>query len=93
MTEMSRGILCLYIPSRQLHVTVVLLFYCLKNSVPLGQKFEMLTTREKIAEEFGESSSNVQRYIRLTELIPEILELVDELFGAEESILIGFLDI
>ena len=48
------------------------------TSVPLGQKFEMLTTREKIAEEFGESSSNVQRYIRLTELIPEILELVDE---------------
>lgn len=48
------------------------------TSVPLGQKFEMLTTREKIAEEFGESSSNVQRYIRLTELIPDILQLVDE---------------
>ncbi len=48
------------------------------TSVPLGQKFEMLTTREKIAEEFGESSSNIQRYVRLTELIPDILELVDE---------------
>ena len=48
------------------------------TSVPLGQKFEMLTTREKIADEFGESATNIQRYVRLTELIPEILQLVDE---------------
>lgn len=48
------------------------------TSVPVGQKLENKTTREKIAEETGESSTNIQRYIRLTELIPEILNMVDE---------------
>ncbi len=44
--------------------------------VPLEHKLEK--TREKIAKELGESASTVQRYIRLTELIPELLQLVDE---------------
>lgn len=48
------------------------------TSVPVGQKLENKTTREKIAEETGESSTNIQRYIRLTELIPEILNMLDE---------------
>lgn len=48
------------------------------NSDPMGQNLENKTTREKIAEETGESSTNIQRYIRLTELIPEILNMVDE---------------
>lgn len=48
------------------------------NSDPVGQNLENKTTREKIAEETGESSTNIQRYIRLTELIPEILNMVDE---------------
>lgn len=48
------------------------------TSVPLEQKLAGITTREKIAEEFNESASNVRRYIRLTELIPELLQLVDE---------------
>ena len=30
-----------------------------------------------IAEQVGESARNVQRYIRLTELIPELLDMVD----------------
>ncbi|WP_028544318.1 hypothetical protein [Paenibacillus taiwanensis] len=33
---------------------------------------------EKIASEVGTSSTQVQRYIRLTELIPPILEMVDD---------------
>ena len=44
------------------------------TSAPMEQK---LTTREIIANENGESASNIQRYIRLTELIPELLEEVD----------------
>lgn len=44
------------------------------TSDPMEQK---LTTREIIANENGESASNIQRYIRLTELIPELLEEVD----------------
>ncbi len=37
-----------------------------------------LKSREVLANEVGDSASNVQRYIRLTYLIPELLELVDE---------------
>ena len=48
------------------------------TSVPLAQKLEKKTTREIIAEEAGESQDQVRRYIRLTELIPELLKLVDE---------------
>ncbi|HPF82578.1 MAG TPA: ParB/RepB/Spo0J family partition protein [Bacilli bacterium] len=34
-------------------------------------------TSEKVGKKFGDSSTNVKRYIRLTYLIPELLELVD----------------
>jgi ParB family chromosome partitioning protein len=44
------------------------------TSSPLGPK---LRTDERIARESGESRNQVQRYIRLTELIPEILDMVD----------------
>ena len=37
-----------------------------------------LKTSELVAQETSESASQVKRYIRLTELIPELLELVDE---------------
>ena len=45
------------------------------TSVPMGQK---LTTREIVAEESPDSNTQIQRYIRLTELIPPVLEMVDE---------------
>lgn len=48
------------------------------TSAPEEQKLKNKTTREILAEETGESSSNIQRFIRLTELIPELLKLVDE---------------
>ena len=35
------------------------------------------TTAQEIGDEVGESGRQIQRYIRLTELIPELLELVD----------------
>lgn len=37
-----------------------------------------LKTRDIIAEQSGESREQIRRYIRLTHLIPELLELVDE---------------
>lgn len=46
------------------------------TSVPLAQKSK--TSREILAEQVGESQDQVRRYIRLTNLIPELLELVDE---------------
>ncbi len=48
------------------------------TSVPVGQKLENKTTREIIAAESGDSNTQVQRYIRLTNLVPELLECVDD---------------
>lgn len=44
------------------------------TSGPLGQKL----SRDEIAEESGESSRQIQRYIRLTELIRPLLDMVDD---------------
>lgn len=49
-----------------------------KNSVPLAQNFEGKTSREILGEQVGESQDQIRRYIRLTNLIPEMLDLVDE---------------
>lgn len=48
------------------------------NSVPLAQNFEGKTSRELLAEQVGESQDQIRRFIRLTELVPELLEFVDE---------------
>ncbi len=48
------------------------------NSVPLGQDFGERTTRAYIADNSTDSNTQIQRYIRLTELIPDLLDLVDE---------------
>lgn len=45
------------------------------TSVPMAQK---LTSRELLAEKSGESQDQVRRYIRLTELTPDLLKMVDE---------------
>ncbi len=44
----------------------------------VGHKLEGKKSRDILAEQVGQSRNQVQRYIRLTELIPELLELVDE---------------
>lgn len=45
---------------------------------PLGDKLENKRSGELLGETVGESERQVQRYIRLTNLIPEMLDLVDE---------------
>ncbi len=47
------------------------------TSVPVAQK-SAKTSRELLGEQVGESQDQIRRYIRLNELIPEMLELVDE---------------
>ena len=47
------------------------------TSDPLGQKLKGMYSVEALAQEASESKTQVQRYIRLTHLIPEILDLVD----------------
>jgi len=48
------------------------------TSAQVGQKLDNKTAREKLSDEMGESREQIRRYIRLTELIPELLKLVDE---------------
>ena len=47
------------------------------TSAPVGRKFEGKESVEIIGESTGESRNTIRRYIRLTELLPPILELVD----------------
>lgn len=49
-----------------------------KNSVPSAQNFDGKTSRQLLGEEVGESQDQIRRYIRLTNLIPALLNLVDE---------------
>lgn len=48
-----------------------------RNDLTLCQNGTKYRTDVVIAEQVGESARNVQRYIRLTELIPELLDMVD----------------
>ena len=48
------------------------------TSNPVGGKLKGVETAELVGEEAGESGNQVRRYIRLTELIPELLTMVDE---------------
>ena len=48
-----------------------------ENSVPLGHHFIEGKSREILAANSPDSNTQIQRYIRLTELIPEVLDLVD----------------
>ncbi len=47
------------------------------TSATVLQKFSSKTSREILAEETGESHEQIRKYIRLTNLIPEILQMVD----------------
>lgn len=44
---------------------------------PVEHKLDGKKSRDLLAEKVGESRENIRRYIRLTELIPPILEMVD----------------
>lgn len=47
------------------------------TSVPVAQKYENMTSREILGKQTGESQDQIRRYIRLTHLIPELLDEVD----------------
>lgn len=48
------------------------------TSRPVGDKLYERRSGEILGETVGESERQVQRYIRLTELVPELLQLVDD---------------
>ncbi len=45
---------------------------------PMGNKLQGKKSSDELAEKVGESKNQIFRYIRLTELIPELLQMVDE---------------
>jgi ParB family chromosome partitioning protein len=49
-----------------------------ENSAQFGSNFSGKESREILAEQVGESKNQISRYIRLTELIDPLLEMVDE---------------
>ena len=46
--------------------------------VPLAHKLDKKKSREILSEQVGESQDQIRRYIRLTELVPRLLALVDK---------------
>ena len=50
------------------------------TSMPVAEKLEGKAARSvtRLGKEVGESGDNIRRYIRLTYLIPQLLEMVDE---------------
>ena len=56
----------------------------LTSATPL-QKFAGKTSRQILAEQSGESHEQIRKYIRLTHLIPEILDLVDNAVQKEKE--------
>ena len=48
------------------------------NYSPVGNNSEFATSSDELAEKVGESKNQIFRYVRLTELVPEILQMVDE---------------
>lgn len=49
-----------------------------ENLTPMESDFQRSRTNEVLGVEVGESREQIRRYIRLTNLVPELLELVDE---------------
>ena len=47
------------------------------NYSPMGNNLEFATSSDELAEKVGESKNQIFRFIRLTELVPEILQMVD----------------
>lgn len=45
---------------------------------PLGNKLQRKKSSDELAEKMGESKNQIFRFIRLTKLVPEILQMVDE---------------
>ena len=48
------------------------------NSAPVGSNLIGTRSNDELAEEVGESHTQIQRYIRLTNLVPELQQFVDE---------------
>lgn len=60
---------------------------------PVGHKLDGTKSRDILSDEVGESREQIRRYIRLTNLVPELLDLVDEgRMKMRPAVEISFLD-
>ncbi|WP_294454892.1 ParB/RepB/Spo0J family partition protein [uncultured Allofournierella sp.] len=50
----------------------------LENSGQVGPNYKGVRSNQLLADDVGESVKQIQRYIRLTDLIPDLLDMVDE---------------
>ena len=58
-----------------------------ENSSPVGIDFRGKQTLDVMAEEVGDSRNQIHRFIRLTHLIPDILDMVDNSVLKEKGVL------
>jgi len=63
------------------------------NLGQIGPNLRGTRARDLLADEVGESSRNVQRYIQLTKLLPDVLQMVDDkLIGFNPAVELSFLN-
>lgn len=61
---------------------------------PMDNKLEKKTSAQELAENTGKSQAQIYRYVRLNELVPELLELVDDgKIGLRPAYELSFLDV
>ena len=64
-----------------------------ENGVPVGPNSLTGKSRELLASETTDSNTQIQRYVRLTNLVPELLQLVDDgLMKMRPAVEISYLD-
>ncbi len=60
---------------------------------PVGHKLGGVKSRDLLAEESGDSREQIRRYVRLTYLVPELLDFVDEgRIGMRPAVELSYLD-
>lgn len=64
-----------------------------ENYSPTGNNLRHPTSSEELSEDIGESKNQIYRYIRLTHLIPKLLQFVDEgMLDFRPAVYISYLD-
>ena len=63
-----------------------------ENSGPMGPNLIGARSNEELSDKIGESTTQIKRFIRLTELIPQLMQMVDDkIFGFQPAVEISYL--
>ena len=64
------------------------------TSTPVGEKLEKTTSVKELGKQVGDSATQIQRYVRLTELVSPLLAMVDEgKLGMRTAVELSYLDV